>query len=85
MSSRIPTLLRDPRDDSLERYGLELVDEPLAEAPEWVRRRAADPRPLAPLSAVDSTLIVGAGVFLLAYLAGIGTGLRWLLRWLLGA
>jgi hypothetical protein len=41
--------------------------------------------PVSPPSAADRLIALGFAAFLLAYVAGIGVGLRWALWWLVGA
>ena len=70
---------------SFERYGLRLVEE---RPPVWMRKhetvRVTPLLPVPPPSVADRLIALGFAAFLLTYVAGIGLGLCWALRWLVG-
>jgi len=72
--------------NSFERYGLRLIEE---RPPAWMGKHAtvgvAPLLPGSPSSVVDRLIALGFAAFLLTYVAGIGVGLCWALRWLVGA
>lgn len=78
--------MRSGRDSRcFERYGLRLEERPLAGPGSAERARAASDRPAPAWSVSDRMLALVFAAVLLAYVSGIGLGLRWALRWLSGA
>ena len=71
--------------NSSERYGLRLVEERPAA---WMRKhetvRVTPLLPVPPPSLPDRLIALGFAAFLLTYVAGLGVGLCWALRWLVG-
>lgn len=71
---------------SFERYGWRLVEEQL---PTWMGKaetvRVTPLLPVSPPSVADRLIALGFAAFLLTYVAGIGVGLCWALRWLVSA
>ena len=80
-----PSLTGGDFSNSSERYGLRLVEE---RPPVWMRKhetvRVTPLLPVPPPSVADRLIALGFDAFLLTYVAGIGVGLCWALRWLVG-
>ena len=78
-------LAGEDSSNSSERYGLRLVEE---RPPAWMRKQqTVRVTPLLPVpspSVPDRLIALGFAAFLLTYVAGIGLGLCWALRWLVG-
>lgn len=75
----------DP-SNSFERYGLRLVEQ---RPPTWMGKHATVRMtpllPGSPPSVADRLIALGFTALLLTYVAGIGAGLCWALKWLVGA